>query len=115
MTILELLIHCNNYDDANCPKVIKYRDSIYKRMKNNDYYFYIHQTKCITLLQSLINVSQLQEEFEIIEPAIEGQEYKEIEKLDKSKFYDYRFPDNWEEHLINKIDEVIEELNKLRK
>jgi hypothetical protein len=58
----------------------------------------------------------LNDEVEIIE---EDKEYEDIEELNKNKFYDNRFPDNWEEEIIHKIDtlvrnqkKIIEKLNK---
>lgn len=50
---------------------------------------------------------------------IDGKKYYKprlcIQKLNKDKFYNNRFPDDWEEEVINKIDELIDEVNKIKK
>lgn len=51
----------------------------------------------------------LNDEVEIIE----DKEYEDIEELNKDKFYDYRFPDDWEEEIIHKIDTLVRNQKKI--
>ena len=133
MTILELLIHCNNHDEYECPKIIKWQGIIFHRNEcansAGDYYFY-EDEDYDNLIQYIDYNNDLRETFEIIKPAIEVQERKEIESIDT--FYDNIIDEDvaktnvheidytviinspFDEMIIMKLNEVIESVNELK-
>ena len=109
MTILELLIHCNNHDVNECPKLIKYNGYTYRRFddEHERQYVYLNNDRNNYSLISDLNCEfELRETFEIIEPAVEKQEPELIPLFDLDDYYGYR-------EICERINEVIDKVNKI--
>ena len=103
MKIIDLLNKGANGEEL--PQKFRYDNYIFTL---NDFGMYIDGDCDYITSHICHDLSNLNDEIEIIK------EEKDIKKLDKRKFYDNRFPDDWEEELINKIDELINVVNELK-
>ena len=109
--VIDLLNKIAN--DEEVPNKIIYNGSCYYNVGNKEQAYYENDEVDDNLfLYAIYNEKHLNDEVEIIE---DDEEDKGIKKINKGKFYGNRFPDEWEEHLINKIDEIIDVVNKLNK
>ena len=117
--IIDLLNKIANGEEV--PEKIKYKNEIYKRYQNistNNLYYYQVPNKCKFLIDQLSSAIDLLDEVEIIE------EPKKIEKIKSNgdEFYsDYietwiskNKTDAYCEFLMNKINELIDEINNLK-
>lgn len=102
MKIIDLL---NKIANGEAPKKIKYEYSIYELTpERNDYYCKKEMSWFTNEINSL---GVLNDEVEIIE------EPKKIEKI-KTTLEDYDLPSNNEFKIIDKINELIDEINNLK-
>lgn len=100
ITIYELL---GLVKDGKAPKKIKYDGTIYEYSENDGFYYW----EGLSLYREFAtNGNSLDKEVEMIE---------EPKKIEKCKNYeDFLEIDDYIEHLKNKIDELIDEINNLK-
>lgn len=100
ITIYELL---GLVKDGKAPKKIKYDGTIYEYSENDGFYYW----EGLSLYREFAtNGNCLDKEVEMIE---------EPKKIEKCKNYeDFLEIDDYIEHLKNKIDELIDEINNLK-
>lgn len=104
MKIIDLLVKIANGEKI--PNKIKFMNSIWEYCKDGSTQDYINDyDNCLMEFVS-INIVGLNSEVEIIE---------EPKKIEKCKNYeDFLAIDDYIEHLKNKIDELIDEINNLK-
>lgn len=104
MKIIDLLVKTANGEKI--PNKIKFMNSIWEYCKDGSTQDYINDyDKCLMEFVS-INIVGLNSEVEIIE---------EPKKIEKCKNYeDFLAIDDYIEHLKNKIDELIDEINNIK-
>lgn len=102
--IIDLLNKIANGEEV--PKKIKFMNSIWEYCKNGSTQDYINDYDKYLMELIPINKVGLNDEVEIIE---------EPKKIEKCKNYeDFLGIDDYIEHLKNKIDELIDEINNLK-
>ena len=101
---IDLLVKIANGEKV--PKKIKFMNSIWEYCKNGSTQDYINDYDKYLMELIPINKVGLNDEVEIIE---------EPKKIEKCKNYeDFLGIDDYIEHLKNKIDELIDEINNLK-
>ena len=106
MRVIDLLNKIANGEEV--PKKIKYDDQIYYMVGNNDYENYEYE-ETPTLLFAVGSTSYINEEIEILDEEEDKKEDKKIEKIDLiddyTPYIQFRVT-------VNKINEIIDKLNK---
>lgn len=105
VTIYELL---GLIKDGKAPKKISIRGNIFDSYSCSSIECYYRDFSGADWL-SVIDI-KLEDEVEILD---EEDEFIDIEELDKGKFYSNRFPDDWEEEIIHKIDNLVKNQKKI--